>query len=131
MSTKQPEVEVIEPSRPGRRRRYSAAEKARLLEEAAQPGNSISSVARKYSISPSVMFRWRRLMDKGSLSSLAAEERVVPESELKQMKARVRELERLLGQKTMEVEILKEAVQLTREKKLLSRSLLPGKDGSR
>ena len=49
-------------------------------------------------------------------------------SELRRLEERVRELERLLGRKTMEVEILKEALDLARAKKptLLSHSLLPG-----
>jgi transposase len=40
----------------------------------------------------------------------------------------MRELERLLGRKTMEIEILKEALELARAKKpmLLSSSLPPG-----
>jgi len=44
------------------------------------------------------------------------------------LEERVRELERRLGRKTMEVEILKEALDLARAKKptLLSHSLLPG-----
>ena len=46
-------------------------------------------------------------------------------------KKRVRELERLLGKKTMEVEILKEAIEIAREKKLISRTPLPWEDGSR
>ena len=37
------------------------------------------------------------------MSSLGADEAVVPESEVKQLKVRVRELERLLGKKTLEV----------------------------
>ena len=40
----------------------------------------------------------------------------------------IRELERLLGRKTMEVEILKEAVEIAREKKLISRTPLPFED---
>lgn len=44
---------------------------------------------------------------------------------------RISELERVLGQKTMENEILKEAVRIGREKKLLSQKLLSGVDGFR
>ena len=44
---------------------------------------------------------------------------------------RDRELERLLGRKTLENEILKDAIEIAREKKLLSRSPLPKRDGSR
>jgi len=123
-----PEIEVIEPARPGRRRRFSAEEKRKILAESEMPGSSISLAGRRYGISTSLLFKWRRLMEEGTLSSLGSEERVVPESELKQLKAKVRELERMLGRKTMEVEILKEAVRIGREKKLISRQPLAGLD---
>jgi transposase len=41
-------------------------------------------------------------------------------SEVKELRTQVRELERLLGRKTMEVEILKDAIRIAREKKLIS-----------
>jgi transposase len=131
-STKTPdEVQVIEPPRPGRRRRYTAQEKLAFLQEAEGPGGSMSLVARRYGISPSQLFRWRRYRDEGTLTSLGAGEAVVPESELKALESQVRELQRLLGKKTLENEILKEALEIARSKKLLSRKLLPDKDGSR
>ncbi len=130
MDTKTPDVEVVENPLVGRRRRFSAEEKRAFLEEAERPGNSISSVARRHGLSPSQLFRWRRLADEGSMSSLGADESVVAESEVKQLKARVRELERLLGRKTLENEILKDAIEIAREKKLISRSLLPVKKGT-
>ena len=102
-----------------RRRKFSPEEKRAMVEEAEQLGNSVSVVARKYSINPNQLFRWRRLMREGALSAVGADEQVVPASEVKDLKARIRELERLLGKKTMEVEILKEAVALSREKKRL------------
>ena len=61
-------------------------------------------------------------MEEGELESLGADEQVVPLSEAKQLRARVRELKRLLGKKTPEAETLKEALELTRSKKLLLRS---------
>jgi len=130
MDTKTPDVEVVENPLVGRRWRFSAEEKRAFLEEAERPGNSISSVARRHGLSPSLLFRWRRLADEGSMSSLGADENVVAESEVKQLKARVRELERLLGKKTLENEILKDAIEIAREKKLISRSLLPVKKGT-
>jgi transposase len=60
-------------------------------------------------------------MDAGATQALEAGEPVVPESEAKLLRAKVRELERLLGKKTMEVEILKEAVEIARAKKWLPR----------
>lgn len=122
MDIKIPEVEVIVPARPGRRRRFNAEEKRRMLDEAAAPGSSMSEVARRYGVSPSLLFRWRRMMDEGSLAGLDADESLVPQSGVKQLQAQVRELERLLGRKTLENEVLRDAVRLAREKKLLLRS---------
>src|ERR1700685_1644865 len=123
--TDEPAVEVISPPRAGRKRRFTAEEKRRLVEEAALPGASVSSVARLYCVAPSLLFRWRRLNDEGGMQGLGAEEAVVPESEAKQLRAQVRELQRLLGKKTMETEILREALELSRSKKPLLRSSLP------
>ena len=113
-----------------RRRRWAAEEKRAIVEEAEQPGASVSSVARKYGVNPNQLFHWRRLIRQGSLSAVRADEEVVPVSEVKQWRARVRELERLLGKKTMEAEILKEALELSREKKLLLRMPLPDREDS-
>ena len=114
-----------------RRRRWSPEEKRALVEEAEQPGMSISAVARKYGIHPNQLFHWRKLMHSGALSAMRADEEVVPISEVKVLKAKVRELERLLGKKTMEVEILKDAIEIAREKKLISRMPLLPKDDTR
>jgi transposase len=102
-----------------------------MVEEAEQPGSSVSQVARKYGVNPNQIFNWRRLMREGALSAVRVEEEVVAASEVKQLMARIRELERLLGKKTLEVEVLKEALEVAREKKLLLRMPLLGKDGSR
>jgi transposase len=65
------------------RRRFSAAEKISLVEEASIPGMNISAVARKYAISPSQLFSWRRLMKDGEIKAVESEEEVVPVSEVK------------------------------------------------
>lgn len=111
----------FEDPKPGRRRRFTPEQKRRLLDEATAPGQSISEVARRHGIAPSLLFKWKAVMDDASKKGLKANERVVAESEVKKLKARIRELERMLGKKTMEVEILQEAVEIAREKKLLSR----------
>jgi transposase len=56
-------------------------------------------------------------------------ERVVPESEIRKLKARIAELERALGRKTVDNEILTAAVELAVEKKLISPKHLPKKRG--
>jgi transposase len=119
-------VEVI--TGVARRRRFPTEQKLAVVAETMQPGVSISYVARRHGLSPSLVFRWRRLMNEGGKQAIRADEEVVPASDVRKLAERVRELERLLGRKTMEVEILKEALDLARAKKLtlLSRSPAPG-----
>jgi len=114
-----------------RYKRYSVKQKQELLLEAEKPGNSISFVARSYGISASSLFEWRKKMSEGALIALSSDEELVPVSQVKELKAKLREMERLLGRKTVEVEILKEAVELGREKKLISRAPLRGVEGFR
>ena len=62
--------DMVEPSRvvrrlevitgAGGRRRWSAAEKARILQEALAPGAVVSQVARRHGLSPQHLFTWRR-----------------------------------------------------------------------
>ena len=53
---------------------------------------------------------WKKQYQEGSLISVAAVGEVVPASELTAALKQVRKLQRLLGKKTMEFELLKEAV---------------------
>ena len=119
-------VEVI--TGVARRRRFPTGLKLAVVAETMQPGMSVSYVARRHGLSPSLVFRWRQLMSEGGKEAVRADDEVVAASEVRRLEERVRELERLLGRKTMEVEILKEALNLARAKKpiLLSHSRLPG-----
>ncbi len=114
---------------PGKsRRQYTAEQKVALLEEADRPGESIALVARRHGVSASLMFRWRQLREQGATTGLKADEPLVPASEMKAARIKIRELQRLLGKKTEENEILHEALEIARKKKLISRlpSLLRG-----
>jgi len=51
-------IEVINGA--GGRRRWSADEKARVIEETLAPGAVVSEVARRHGISPQQLFGWRR-----------------------------------------------------------------------
>jgi transposase len=125
MSATFSKVEVI--TGVARRRRFTTEQKLTVVNESLQPGMSISYVARRHGLSPNLVFRWRRLMSEGGKEAVRADEDVVAASEVRRLEERVRELERLLGRKTMEVEILKEVLDLARVKKptLLSRSQAP------
>lgn len=100
-----------------RRRRWSVGEKVRLVEETMQPGHSVSLVARRAGIAPSQLFAWKRRMLEGGTVAVQADEDVVAASRIRELEKRVRDLERMLGKKTMEAEILKEALAIANPKK--------------
>ena len=114
-----------------RRRRFTTEQKLAVVAETMQPGMSISYVARRHGLSPSLVFRWRRLMNEGGHEAVRADDEVVPAADLRRLEERVRELERQLGRKTLEVEILKEALELARAKKAISLSSSAPRDTSR
>jgi transposase len=109
-----------------RRRRWSAFDKKQMVMETYESGMSVSHVARKHGIAPSQLFNWRRRMEEAAITGVGSEESVVPVSRVKELELRIKRLERILGQKTEEVEILKEAIRIGREKKMISRKPLLG-----
>ena len=112
-----------------RRRRYTAEQKMAFVQESAQSGMTISYVARRHGIAPSLIFGWRRRMSEGGKEAIRADDEVVSKAEILALKKQVRELERVLGKKTMENEILREAVKVAHEKKWITRwPSLPDED---
>lgn len=53
---------------------------------------------------------------------------VVSASEYKKLKKQNEQLQRLLGKKSLQIELLQDAIEIAREKKLISRQPLPGVD---
>ena len=56
----------------GRRRRWSVAEKVRIVEESYRGHLQVSRTARRYGISKTLLFRWRRAYREGSLGGGSA-----------------------------------------------------------
>lgn len=108
------------------RRNISQSEKIQIVEQSLLPGALVAEVARRHNIAASSVIKWRRQYQEGARMSVSSQEDVVPASEVKKLKDKIKQLERILGQKTVDVEILKEAVKLGREKKLISRQPLQG-----
>lgn len=89
-------------------------------------------MACRHGVAPNQLFRWRKLAAQGALTATGAQEEVVAASEYRALQNQVRERQRLLGKKTLEAEILKEALEVaTGPKKQLLRSLSWPKGGSR
>ncbi|WP_406904339.1 IS3 family transposase, partial [Klebsiella oxytoca] len=103
---------------PEKRRRRTTQEKIAIVQQSFEPGMTVSLVSRQHGVAASQLFLWRKQYQEGSLTAVAAGEQVVPASELAAAMKQIKELQRLLGKKTMENELLKEAVEYGRAKKL-------------
>jgi transposase len=106
----------------------TAQQKLLIVQESYAPNQSIAEVARKYNVGVSSLLNWRKRSNEGSLMTINKKEDLVPASEVKQLKNKIKQLQQLLGKKTMMVEILQEAIEIGREKKLISRQPFPGEE---
>ena len=121
MSDDYQRIEIITGA--ARRRRWTTTEKLRIVEEALHSGESLSAVARRNGVAANLLYRWRRLMTEGGAIAVQADDAVTGNGEVRRLEERIRELERQLGRKTLEAEILKEALAKAGAKK--QRLLMP------
>jgi transposase-like protein len=64
-----------------------------MVEEAFEPGMTVSLVARRHGVAPNLLFTWRRLAAQGSLTAAGSGEEVVPASDYRALQNQVRELQ--------------------------------------
>lgn len=95
-----------------RRRRWTFVEKLRAAQEASAPGTSVSSIARKYGMAPSQLFRWRKVILDHGVDQTPLDNHSEVITEVRELQRHIRELERLLGKKTLENETLREEIAL-------------------
>ena len=76
---------------------------------------TLAEVSRELDIQPSVVRQWKRRFEAGATAAVATNEDVVPVSALQEAQQRIRELERLLGKKQMEIEILQAAQEVVKK----------------
>ena len=69
-------IEVIAGT--GRRRRWDAETKSRLVAESFEPGCNVSELARRHDLSPSLLFLWRRQAAKNAESKVRGGPAFVP-----------------------------------------------------
>jgi len=91
------------------RRLFTSEFKREQIGRVLRGEKTLSELSRELDIKRSVLARWRHLIEKGGETAVGANEEVVPVSRLREAEHRIRELERALGRKTMEVEILRAA----------------------
>lgn len=68
-----------------------------------------AELARELDVQPGLIRRWKYLIAHGSQLAASTNGEVVPAAELRAAEQRIRELERALGRKEMELEILRAA----------------------
>jgi len=81
------EIEIITDG--GRRRRWSAADKLRIVEEIMYDGESISAVARRNGVAPNLLYRWRKLMLEGGSIAVAEDDSVTGNKTVRGMENRI------------------------------------------
>ena len=79
---------------------------AGVVQQRLKGEKTLAEVSRELDIQPSVVRQWKRRFEAGATAAVATNEDVVPVSALREAHQRISELERLLGKKRMEIEIL-------------------------
>ena len=97
-------------AKPGRARRlFSLSEKIAIVRETLMPGVTSAHVARRHGINLNLLYYWRRVYKDLAAADLEAAQSASPdEQRLADLRLQVRNLERLLGQRTLEVALLRE-----------------------
>jgi transposase len=91
------------------RRLFSAGFKREQIGRVLRGEVTLAELSRELDVSPSVVRRWKQRYEQGALTAVESNDEVVPARLLREAEGRIRELERTLGRKTMEVEILQAA----------------------
>ena len=90
-------------------RRFTLSEKLAIVRESMAPGVTASHVARRHGLALNVLYYWRKAYGELLQTDLA---NAVPgngaDRELEDLKLQVRNLERLLGQRMLEIALLRE-----------------------
>src|SRR5213593_2120846 len=91
------------------RRMFTTEFKRATVQRIVTGEKTVAELSRELDIAPSVIRNWKRFAEAGATTAVQASEDVVPASHLREAYAKIRELERLLGKKQMEIEILQAA----------------------
>ena len=90
-------------------RKFSLSEKIAIVRESLVPGVSASHVARRHGSAVNVLYYWRKAYrDVAETDLTQVNPRESLDRELADLKLQVRNLERLLGQRTLEIALLRE-----------------------
>jgi len=89
------------------KRRWDPERKLAVLQEW-QQGTPLTEVCRRYSVNANQVYRWKKALDSG----LKDQGSLIPRSQALALQRKIDELERALGRKALEVDVLKKAFEL-------------------
>ena len=95
------------PAKSGRRSRFSTEQKLSILQQW-QAGTPAAELCRTHGLTNNALYRWKKLLDQG----LREHGELIPKSRLFPLQRKIDELERALGRKALEVDILKKFCEL-------------------
>jgi transposase len=99
------------------KRKFSLEFKQQVVGELLSEVYTSAQICRRYELSPGLLYHWKRQYERGKLDNEPTEKGRLEEQ--------VRELQRLLGQKTFENEFLKKALQKLAAQRQRGESSLP------
>ena len=94
------------------RRHLTAEKKLTIIKISYTPDVTVTEIARKSNVGLSTLIKWRKYILKGSLTRVKDNTPPASASEVKKLKKEVQQLQKLLGKKSLQIEILREAVWL-------------------
>lgn len=89
------------------RRLFTAEFKRTQIDRVLMGEVTASELSRELGVARSLIQRWKHLATRGAETAVASNDDVVPVSDLRAAQARIKELERLIGKQTIEIEILR------------------------
>ena len=95
------------PIKRGRRPRVSTEQKLAILQQW-QAGTPVVELCRTHGLTANALYRWKKQLDHG----LREHGELIPKSRLLPLQRKIEELERALGRKALEVDILKKFYEL-------------------
>src|SRR5512132_1514172 len=89
------------------RRLFTAEFKRQQIDRILKGEVTAAELSRELGVARSLIQRWKYLVTKGAEAAVGSNGDVVPVADLRAAQARIRELERLVGKQTLELEILR------------------------
>jgi transposase len=91
------------------RRLFTAEFKRQQVDRVLKGEITAAELSRELGVARSLIQRWKYLATRGAEAAVGSNGDVVPVAELRAAQGRIKELERLVGKQTMELEILRVA----------------------